>query len=987
MRYSFSELFPSTAVSDAVLLPSFIGGSDALCFAEGTRLVLHAVTDGFLEDPTFHELYGTIARLAPIQPSHSSETRLLVILGDLRAALIGYDDTIGNLVTISSGNLMPAHDCQITSPRFALHPTALVLQIGLHQLQVFPFTSNSSLGTPFPVLISCREIIDFVFTGPTSKVTRLGVLTKEFDQTTLLRIIEIDTSCSTFSEDSAQSVALPNDTYLLLAYDPEHESIIVAFSAQQATRVLYAGLTPRRTTATISTPFPILRIARMEADFYLAIDEGLNLRAVTLATEGTVHFIDVDTAPRPTALVPITPTVAFVGSAEDDSVLFLIDQKSQHQISSVFATMKGTGKVRSFVPEGDDVITLFEHAVVHTEKRIPFNVSMAVEVGDCVKFWTVPVSGLVGFVLTTAEATFGVLWEESGKFSELLNLPFVRERSTRLFVCQGDRYVQISSAGILLLREFAIIEKMAIPDIEFAAWNGETVAIVSSSCGIRIFELGDRIRPMASRDLDSSVSAIAFSGNVLAIATTSPPTVQTLNPTTLATLKTIPLASGPVFGLCIGEDSSVVAVHSSGVSRISGVESIEYPFEGIHTGIEPFDDGFFIAGEHPAILTRDSVRPIESCPLLSLARVNEQVCGLSPSGLLVGQFGPPEYVSRCFRSDSSVVGHHKHDQFYVIARMSQQTKQVQLHLSLDRFATRESDCFYSYPEGDLLNGFVSIGDSLFVSTTSRLTRFVTDRAGLTTVGEATFPDKILSFGQFDSGFLYIQFQDRIDFITVDSVTPREVEMNRVFRRQFVTPIVAAAFKHGMAVIVAPRRTVGFYLLDDARERLVALPVYTALEDISTAAIVESGVVLGSTNGNVVILALGSHLGNGETGFEVAESFSVGEQIVALATDRIGRIFIGTKTGMVAKVETMPVRHQFAELYRVLQGRVTSLGKFNKALQRYARCGKYIMGKSEICEMALVRAFMAMPEEEQTTVLEGSDFGVAQALEVIRGVTD
>jgi hypothetical protein len=135
---------------------------------------------------------------------------------------------------------------------------------------------------------------------------------------------------------------------------------------------------------------------------------------------------------------------------------------------------------------------------------------------------------------------------------------------------------------------------------------------------------------------------------------------------------------------------------------------------------------------------------------------------------------------------------------------------------------------------------------------------------------------------------------------------------------------------------------------------------------------------------VFILQISPHIGSAEPGFELTESFSIGERVTVLKGDG-SRILIGTESGTVIMMEQFAPEKRFCELYRILANRVWSLGKFNKAVQRFSRSGRYIVCRNEICDMAVVRDFSAMTPEEQAAVLQQSNFPLAEALELIRAI--
>jgi hypothetical protein len=431
MHRVFTELFPPSSISDAAFLPNFLGGSEALVLAQGNRLVVVAIEGGIPSEETRYELFGTITNVVPIR-----DVALLVLLSDLRSCILTYNEFELRLVTLSSGSLMPPSDISVTCPKFAVHPTVVVAQLCLHQLQVFPIDSSASLGTPFPISVGCRQVVDFVFIGPISKITRLAVLTREFNLTTSLRVIEIDPSEGSYSDDAAPNVSLPNDAYSILPCDPENASIIVAFSSQQAIRVLYnVRLTPQVTTATISTPSKLVKMVPMLPNFYVAIDSAAKVRMLKLEAKGTVHFVDIDTAPLPTALVRVTPTLAFVGSSTDDSVFFVIDPHSEHQITSVFSTIRQTGPVNKLISDRDQLIAICDRAIVECSQILAFAAYVRVEIINCTRCWTFRYQEGVGVLVTNIRRQHCC----STATAVLRTLLPLCQRSTNIILCAAAR--------------------------------------------------------------------------------------------------------------------------------------------------------------------------------------------------------------------------------------------------------------------------------------------------------------------------------------------------------------------------------------------------------------------------------------------------------------------------------------------------------------------------------------------------------------------
>ena len=310
MSFRIDEIIPASKITDAVLLPSFNMLDDFIAIARGNMLYLHQVTEGYAGEPQTVELFGEILKLIPIR--NSSSANLLVILKDMRSCLIR--NNFDTIETVSTGNIAPSSVIDLPKTvKHAVIPLALVLQLQSHHLTVFPISPNTEFGTPFPIAIGCKRIVDFVFIGPISKVTRLAVLTEEFHSSPTLRMIEFDPSNGSFFEDPAQNIKLPDDTYAILSLLPDTHSIIVAFSSSRAIRVTYSvGLIPQTTTATIFTPSKLTWFAQMCDTFYALIDEKGKIMVSELDETGPIKLVAVADCHKPITVITITESLLFV---------------------------------------------------------------------------------------------------------------------------------------------------------------------------------------------------------------------------------------------------------------------------------------------------------------------------------------------------------------------------------------------------------------------------------------------------------------------------------------------------------------------------------------------------------------------------------------------------------------------------------------------------------------------------------------------------
>jgi hypothetical protein len=980
MNHALSELFPPSSITDAVFIPNFLDDVDALVTAQGNRLVVNAFEGGMSTEEKRYEIYGEISRLIPIRDSI-----LLVLLTDLRACILSYDQ---DFVTISSANLMPANDCQIPPPKFAHHPMVIVLQLASYQLQVFPIDSHS-IGAPFPITIGCREIIDFVFIGPLSKVTRLAVLIREFTQSTVLRIIEIDSSEGSYSETSAPNVPLPADAYSIIAFDPDNQSIVVVFSSQQAIRVLYnVALTPKVTTATISTPDPLIKMIPLEPNFYIAVDQGLRLRVVKLEGQGTVHFVDVDTAPHPTALVAISPRLAFVASATDDSVFFAIDARSQHQISSVCSTIKQTGPVRSFVCEDDNLLTICDRAVIETALAIPFNVHLKIEATEWIRFWTVVLDSGTAFLLTNGETSFVIRQNDDGEFVEVSEAPFVAVTQTiHCSPISGGRTVQVLDDKILVHDGDGLCE-LELDGIAYAANWGNALAVVHQRKTISLFDIADDIVLKARFTQNRFISGIAVSETAIAVSFIAPFSVVVYSHKG-DQIREFAMNAALVALAYDGSSRLIAAKATDSLLIVSDIVT-EIPCQGAHCGlIRLSQDSLLIAGSSPAILRGDCLTPLKCCPTLSAAVSDDQVYVLSSDGLYIGDFGSPEYFSDALTSDYPFLAIHSIAGWYFTARLCPAQSEIRLYKSKEKFCLTERDPFHVISAGELFQGFVCDGNNLLVCTRSRdgdqgcerrseITRFLFTGGTVARVGEKVFRFAITGFGRFRD-FLYLVFDNQVDFFTLDTVSQRGCHLTKLFSLEDFPRILHFSFTSQIAVTVGPSRTLSAYAFDAFGQRFISLPSHQATQEITGVTVLDDGVIYATEQGNICRVEIVSPAGAaGSSEFQLTESFSIGDRVTCLESGPRGSVLIGTEKGMIAKLRPLATTRRFAELYAIIAQKVTSLGRFQKSIERLARTGKYYTTRRDVCDTGVVQAFKKLRNDQKRAVLVDTDFTFEEA---------
>lgn len=983
MNFKFCELYPASGVKDAVLVPSFLDGTDALIVAHGNRLAVYPVEDGFLsEKPQFYPIFGTISKLAAIGTAHSLVSTVLVVLDDLRTCVLSFSETDRNLITLSSGNLTPAADSEIPEIRFASHPTVLVAQIGYKTLNVFPISTNSSLEAPFPIRIGCKDIIDFAFVGPVSKVTRLAILTREFDHTAVLRVIDIEPSDRAFNEDVGSRVSVPNDTRSIIAFEPDSQSIVIAFSGQKAIRVAYnVGLTPQVTTATIRTPSPLLKMAAMDPNFYVAIEEGsLELRVAKIEEKGTVHFINVEVAPLPTALVPVTSTLAFVGSAKQDSVLFAIHQDSPDQMASLLMKIAATGSVKRFLKDEESLITVFDRAIAETKEMITFNFSMKMKCKDCVKHWSFLFNENPHILLTNGEESFVIESKDVIEYEEVRDPVFVLDQPTLLFAVVDDKYLQVVHDKIRLFSKERVLVDVEINGLITAGY-ADRVLIVAMSDSYRIYRVDTDIVVLREEKVDGVLSSVAVCSKYFAVATATSVVISSLQ--TYSKIQEFCCGNGFVVGMEFDDLSALLVVKSSGnVFKLSEDRILEIPCEGDHCGISKVNDMCIITGSIPHVIRNDKAIPVRATNWLSVVELDEMICALGNEFMWIGQFGATEFCNRTYTSEMSFVGVHKLGEYWFTARVPHCGGQVSLFMSRDLFDTRPLSAFFTFGEGETFTNFASQGENLFACGSLSVVRFIVRNGEPVQAGTNAFSFPVCGFGNFNHYF-YFWYQTEIDFCTIDTASETSCDIYKWFSIENHAPIISFDISNRLAVVVGPERALSVYSFDEFRENFIPIASYRpSLERICCACVRDSSIVIGTKNSNVLVLEMKSDDSTGSVELQVVDTFSVGDSITAMAGVD-DNLYIGTELGSVSCVTPITPTRRFIELYKVLAQRVHSIGRFCKTLQRSARLGKYYTSKNEICDIETLKVFKEKSQSEQEQLVGMvPNMSLSEAIELI-----
>ena len=985
MNLTFCELYPSSAVNDAVLVPNFLEGLDVLAVAQGNRLVVYPIQDGYLAEPKFYVVYGNIWRLAPVGTSYSATSSLVVLLSDMRTCVLQYSESEGEIVTLGSGNLTQLSEVDLIRPRFATHPTVVIAQVGPRSLNVFPIDSNSFLEAPFPVQIGCREIIDFAFVGPVSKVTRLIVLTREFNGSALLRAIDVEPLENSYVEDQKNWVAVPDDAVSVVPFEPDSQSIVIVFSGQKAIRVAYnVGLTPQVTTATIRTPWPLQKMTAMDRNFYIAVEEkSLALRAAKIEEMGIVNFVNVGSAPEPTALVPVTQNLAFIGSAKEDSVLVMVSQNEEHPTASVFSTIKATGKVNSFLIEENKVITVFARAIAETKEMIPFRALLKVECAECTRHWGFVFRDNPCCVVTNGLETFVFESKDVAEYEEMRDGPFVLDRPTIYASgAPNSNVVQVVDNGIHLFSSAARIDTCACDGVICAASAGSFLAVATQDT-VMLYDMLSNISLLRKHSLAGMCTAVAINAQYIAVATTAPSTITWFSIDKGVETRRTMLGDELIIGLEFDAGSSLIAVRPQGnILKITDDQTEEIYCEGSHTGISMLNGSCFIGGEIPHLLQNGKAIPVRAPKWTSATVVDDQICGLAPDALWFGHFSRSEFSSRTYTSETQVLGVYKMDRHYITARQLQSG--VGLFISWNKFDSEEASLFYTFGPDESFVGFASEDENLFVCSSAQLSRFIIRGGQVRRVGGVPFSQRLMSFGKFRTYYCF-QYQTSIEFLTINVRNETNCAVSTWFTLDNRVPIECCAFDNQTAVIVGPERVLSAYSFDQYRDTFIPIGRHTSpCERICSVCVVDSVIFAGTNNGNVLAIEFTAAGSANQVELEVVNSFTVDDPVTAM-TGCNGTAYIGTEAGLVTRVKPFSPTTEFRKLYKTLAARVCSLGWFAKTQQRCSRHGNFYTSRKPVCDMETLRAFLDKSETEQQEILRATGIELPDALQLIKSV--
>ncbi|OHT04505.1 hypothetical protein TRFO_28018 [Tritrichomonas foetus] len=992
--FFISEVFPASSITDATIITSFFEENDALAVARGNRLVIYRIEDQFLQDERILELYGEILKLIPIQYSHTSQGNLLIILGDLQVCILSADQDEPTIIkTLATGTLAGTCDAPLPPIKHVLHPFAIVLQLSNSRLDVFPITSNSTLDVPFQIEIGCKRIIDFHFIGPTSKVTRLAVLTEEFNKSPTLRMIEIDSTNKTFNEDPEKNVTgLPMDTYLLIPYDPENQAIIVAFSAQQAIRVLYNNLTPKTTTATIFTTVPLITMIAMKPDFYMAIDSSRNLKLVKLGEEGNVHFIDVAKCPQPSAVAAISCNLAFIGSEKDDSKIYTIEEGTNSSSATVFDTIRATGPCLKFYQDGNRIISIFQRAFIDS--------ALAIELKNSLKISCAGFSRVFPFVYDSKDMTCYLLSSSTetkilaqtidGEFIDFVESGFIYCYSTIGFYQintvneESPKYLQITEHQIVLLstenNSLNIISSVDFQEsLIKSTLHGKTLLIATHN-NLHIFDIADTLNKRTFNiPIEGGITAIALNNHYLAYATSSPNTVLILFFETNSIIRKydfdivvdLIFEFDKLYALDLMEKVHIIDFQNSEIDEIQN--------QGFNTFFSKLNNNqLLICGENPFILNKkNQYFPLttghnECSSFIDATFFENQLISLDSEYLSIGSLSMPKFISNSYYSEMPLIDmFYFYKRYFTVRKITANTLAV--FASKKKYDKENISPFYIFKPDEKYTGYYTENDNLFLASNYRVFRFIVHAGSIDFLGEKSFGNdqstQIKKFGTFRD-YSYAQFENQIDFYTAEVSNQHGCELYQMFSLKN-DKIVSFDCNNQLAAVINGGKLVIVYSFDDYMERFLPIPPYQSSVNVTSVAVSRTKIICGTENGNVLILGSVCSFNSTSSEQVVQVGFSIGEKITAITTMPNQDIMIGTEKGMVMALKRMQHHDKFQSGYDILSTKLTSIGRFKKRLQRSPKQGRYLLPGKEVYDLDLINRFYHLPTDEQEKLVKNS----------------
>lgn len=981
MELQLEEIFPSSSISDSCLIPSFFPTCDALCVSIFDKLIIYKVEDGITIDPKEFEFYGEIMKIIPIAMLFGNSA-VMVVLKDFRISILQadeddffYDSNNFNLKTLGTGSILPTNDMPLINDiKVALHPTAIAIQHSNCDIEIFPVNSSCTLDVPMPITIGCKKIIDFQFVGPTSKVTRLTVLVKQYDSKRVLKFIDISlmSNNNSYTIDST-NVELPADTYLIMPYDPLNSSIIIAFSTQQAIRVSYEGLKPTTTTATIFTPFPIEKIYQMKSDLYIIVDKKGNLKFSKIEEQGFIHFYNISNISNVNSVVVISESMILVSSDSDNS-FYTIDNTVTPPIANIFSRINFSGVVQKFRQIDDKFVSISSKSIVEFYgKMINIKPLVKIDMKNFTNIFPFEFNDMVCNLVSNETTTKMISMYDYGELVEVKENNFDLENQVLEFVQLNKKsYIQITNHKIIYINNDEIKDCIEQRDCIFLASANNKFIIISTKNYVYLYHINnDKIEQIKSISLHCQ--ALKVSSNKYGFADTDNIYVYNINNDSkfeieFSNVKELTFIDDKIYIIDIFNQILYISIHDKSINY--------FKTHGFYSNFCTISDNSIIAcGENPLLIKNETIILINSNPFISANFFENQLYTLDSESINVSSVSNKlSYKCNSYLTNYNIIDFYKVDCFYIFIIKNQNIK---LYCTASPY--EQIDIEKSFFELDDYTGLCFEGLNIYISSSDTLYKFVIINGTPVKTSECYFDKTIEQFSNFNNYFI-IKHNDEIKFIYVNS-NKTQMDAIEEFKLQSHSEIKKYCC-NGYLLSIYTENEIIVYLFKGELSQFIELVKYKTNKNISEMVIYENDIVFGTKNGDLGILSIEDYSSEtNEPIFNLQYCFHIGGEITALSViDNF--ILIGTNKGNIFRISPEKLSTQFCNLYNFLADRIFSNGNFNKTLQREVMSGRYIENTSkQTYEFSLIDKFRQMSKDEKKALLNGSNYTIDETMEI------
>lgn len=982
MNFGLRQIIPPSGISDAKFVPNIKEDNDMLVVCAGNQLILYPIEDTIIGEGISYQLFGEIRTVIPFKHSYSEEMSLLVLLKDYRSCVLKFEDD--HLVTIQSAFLTPSSDTPVPKDmKYALHPTALVLQLSTHNIDIFPISSSGMFEAPFPIQIGCKEILDFAFVGPTSKVTRLAILTSEYPQegtsNCIVRLIEIDTSNKNYTEDPANNIKLPDDTTNIISLMPDDNAIIVAFTSQRAIRILYnIGLTPETTTATIFTPNPLSILAPLTPTLYITIDSKQIMYYSVIKEEGTIRFSKIGTCPdEPTSIIPINQDTFFVTSSKDDSIFYNFQKEpnSSEATAQQFDKLNSTGSVLDFENIDDDTMALFSRAVGTISEVVSFKTSVKLESPPCDRIYTFEANDLRYFLLS-GNSTYVLKLTDEGEYVKDESFSFNSEEHTLCFAqLSEDTFIQVTSESIIYIKGENNQTVDFKNEIITAAYSNGRLIVATANNEIKLYTFGDEIEEYKTLKSAETITALAINDKEFAVASDS---VLIYDINTLKVLNTLQYCS--TADMIYYKGTLIMSQFSDWVITCTNNLIKEFECTGSHYTINATPLCAIISGDKPYAFIDNKLYPINVDRFLDCVYADDQVVSVDTANVIFSTVSPPALSTVFKASPNPITAIYKYEDQYITARQTSNGTIV-LYSSTNRIELTSEAPFYALNNDEKVLYMVTFDSELYVYTQKRTIRFHIESNSSIPAYVAELEKQATDIGIFQGNYIYYVCDQEVEFMAPDLVDLDNCIMKRFFSITNQQGNVHAVGCNDSVFVCASNNIVSAYIYDDSKETFQFLSRHQLIEPVSKLTVFDNTIICATVSGNIYNLGLTPNREMYPQELHEQEVFALEEEITAIKIIN-GMIFIGTAKGMVMIMNKIDKSHKFDDFYQVISQNVRSIGNFDKKLQRSPKYEKYIISTKQMYDLDLIEAYKNLSKAEQSDALEHTEYTLETATAIL-----